>query len=79
MEDVDINQTDEDGDTPLMHAAMIGNLPCLQYLLAHDADPNIQNNVCISDSISSLFLFLRMKVQLYLKQQGVVMLNVFVL
>jgi ankyrin repeat protein len=41
----DINQTDRDGDTPLIHAAMMGNLPCLQYLLANGADPNIQNNV----------------------------------
>jgi hypothetical protein len=43
----DINQIDCDGDTPLIHAAMMGNLPCLQFLLAHGADPNIQNRVRI--------------------------------
>lgn len=43
-----INCTDCDGDTPLMHAAMVGKLDCLEYLLQNGADPNIQNKVNMS-------------------------------
>lgn len=41
----DINLRDDDGDTPLIHCAMVGKLDCLEYLLQNGADPNIQNLV----------------------------------
>ena len=35
----------QDGDTPLMWASEFGQRDCVELLLSHDADPNLQNNV----------------------------------
>lgn len=43
--EVDINQTDSDGDTPLILATMIGNLECIQLLLKKGADKELTNKV----------------------------------
>ncbi len=39
----DVNEKDHKGSTPLIHAVWPENVPMIEYLLHHKADPNIQN------------------------------------
>ena len=39
----DVDERDEDGNTGLIHAASVGNLIFVKYLMEQGADPNAQN------------------------------------
>ena len=40
----DVNQTDDDGDTPLMHAVIGGQATCLLELIRSGANVNLVDN-----------------------------------
>ncbi|KAM7251942.1 hypothetical protein ACFE04_023825 [Oxalis oulophora] len=45
---LDVNTKDEDGETPLIHAARLGHNDTVKYLVEHGADPNIASELGVT-------------------------------